>query len=265
MPEAAPDDRSTCSREHGEISSAPAVRRRVARQVWGQAPERIVTPGQEASSSPPEMEDHAILGSTNAHLIIDRLSAGADILLGYPSGDLIGQSLLELVSRADVLSLVTAAARSLETGNWTSLSVSVQRRDESMRCRLVLVPVRPAPSLMFALTNDSASPQRLGLEHGAGGGRESPAEPARPSSQAALRADVPGLTRLSAREVEIVRRLFNGDRVPAIAGGLFLSQSTVRNHLSAVFRKLGVRSQQELIHALRDAFPSSEAPTRRTH
>ena len=203
------------------------------------------------------MEDPAVLGSTNAHLIIDRLSAGAEILLGFSGSDLIGQSLLQLVSRTDVLSLVTAAARSLETDNWTSLSVSVQRHDGSMRCRLVLVPLRPAPSLMFALTNDSASSRQLGL--GDDTGRESPAEPAGPARQSALRVAVPGLTRLSAREVEIVRRLLNGDRVPAIADGLFLSQSTVRNHLSTVFRKLGVRSQQELIYVLRDALSSFDA------
>ena len=60
-----------------------------------------------------------------------------------------------------------------------------------------------------------------------------------------------GLTRLSAREVEIVRRLLNGDRVPAIADGLFLSQSTVRNHLSTVFRKFGVRSRTQLVARVR--------------
>lgn len=212
-----------------------------------------MTEGQAAPHSPPEIEDPAILGSTNAHLIIDRLSAGAEILLGFSSGELIGQSLLQLVSRADVLSLVTAAARSLETDKWTSLSVAVQRDEESMRCRLVLVPVRPAPSLMFALTNDPARRHRLGPGDGTGAGRESPAEPAGPARRPALPAEVPALTRLSAREVEIVRRLLNGDRVPAIADGLFLSQSTVRNHLSGVFRKLGVRSQQELIYVLRDA------------
>jgi len=38
--------------------------------------------------------------------------------------------------------------------------------------------------------------------------------------------------------------------VPAIAGALFISQSTVRNHLSSVFRKLRVESQQELIDLL---------------
>jgi DNA-binding CsgD family transcriptional regulator len=58
---------------------------------------------------------------------------------------------------------------------------------------------------------------------------------------------------LTARELEIVRRLLAGDRVPAIAQSLYITQSTVRNHLSSVFAKLGVTSQQELIVLLRRA------------
>lgn len=56
-----------------------------------------------------------------------------------------------------------------------------------------------------------------------------------------------GSEQLSARERDIVDRLLNGDRVPAIARALYLGQSTVRNHLTAVYRKLNVSSQQELI------------------
>jgi PAS domain S-box-containing protein len=63
---------------------------------------------------------------------------------------------------------------------------------------------------------------------------------------------VPGLSRLSEREFEVVRMLLLGDRVPVIARNLYVSQSTVRNHLSSVFRKLRVRSQQELIVLLRE-------------
>ncbi|HTZ45289.1 MAG TPA: PAS domain S-box protein [Jatrophihabitans sp.] len=63
---------------------------------------------------------------------------------------------------------------------------------------------------------------------------------------------VPGLDRLSRREDEVVRMLLRGDRVPVIARQLFVSQSTVRNHLSSVFRKLRVTSQQELIVLLRE-------------
>jgi DNA-binding CsgD family transcriptional regulator len=38
---------------------------------------------------------------------------------------------------------------------------------------------------------------------------------------------------------------------------MFLSPSTVRNHLSSVFRKLGVGSQQELISLLRQKSAAS--------
>jgi PAS domain S-box-containing protein len=71
-----------------------------------------------------------------------------------------------------------------------------------------------------------------------------------PPSQPAR--SLPGLERLSRREIEVVRMLLLGDRVPVIARQLFISQSTVRNHLSSVFRKLRVSSQQELIVLLRE-------------
>jgi DNA-binding NarL/FixJ family response regulator len=64
---------------------------------------------------------------------------------------------------------------------------------------------------------------------------------------------MPGLNRLTTRELEIVTRLLEGDRAPAIATKLFLSQSTVRNHLASVFAKLGITSQQELLNMMRHA------------
>ena len=63
--------------------------------------------------------------------------------------------------------------------------------------------------------------------------------------------DLTGLSRLTTRELEIVSRLVSGDRVPSIAKALFLSPSTVRNHLHSMYQKLGIHSQQELIHAFR--------------
>lgn len=61
---------------------------------------------------------------------------------------------------------------------------------------------------------------------------------------------VPGLEALSSRQWEIVTRLLRGERVPRIARAMYLSPSTVRNHLSTIFRKLGVHSQAELIDRL---------------
>jgi DNA-binding CsgD family transcriptional regulator len=60
----------------------------------------------------------------------------------------------------------------------------------------------------------------------------------------------PALRELSRRQLEILGRLLRGERVPTIADELFLSRSTVRNHLSAVYRRLGVHSQAELLARL---------------
>jgi DNA-binding CsgD family transcriptional regulator len=65
----------------------------------------------------------------------------------------------------------------------------------------------------------------------------------------------PALRELSQRQLEILRRLLRGERVPTIARDLFLSQSTVRNHLSAIYRRLGVHSQAELLARLLPSRP----------
>ena len=50
---------------------------------------------------------------------------------------------------------------------------------------------------------------------------------------------------LSPRQWEIVQRLIRGERVTTIAAAMYLSASTIRNHLTAVFAKVGVHSQEE--------------------
>lgn len=68
----------------------------------------------------------------------------------------------------------------------------------------------------------------------------------------------PHLSELSPRQWEVLRRLLHGERVPGIARNLFLSPSTVRNHLTAIFAKVGVHSQEELITLLHGE--ASDAP-----
>jgi DNA-binding CsgD family transcriptional regulator len=55
----------------------------------------------------------------------------------------------------------------------------------------------------------------------------------------------------TARQRDIVERLARGQRVPSIAAELFISRSTVRNHLAQVYRLAGVHSQEELLKKLR--------------
>jgi DNA-binding NarL/FixJ family response regulator len=56
---------------------------------------------------------------------------------------------------------------------------------------------------------------------------------------------------LSLRQWEVLSRLLQGDRVSTIAKELFLSPSTVRDHLSAIFERFDVHSQAELLLLLR--------------
>ncbi|HEU4430618.1 MAG TPA: LuxR C-terminal-related transcriptional regulator [Myxococcota bacterium] len=59
------------------------------------------------------------------------------------------------------------------------------------------------------------------------------------------------LAKLTRREWEVARRLAEGDRVPLIVEDLGIAENTVRNHLKAIFRKLGVGSQAELIRRIK--------------
>jgi DNA-binding NarL/FixJ family response regulator len=56
---------------------------------------------------------------------------------------------------------------------------------------------------------------------------------------------------VSPREWEVLERLRTGLRVATIARELTISPNTVRNHLKSIYRKLGVRSQTELLEQLR--------------
>jgi DNA-binding CsgD family transcriptional regulator/PAS domain-containing protein len=70
----------------------------------------------------------------------------------------------------------------------------------------------------------------------------------------------PKLGDLTTRQWEVLGLLLQGQRVPTIASQLFVSQSTVRNHLATIFRKFGVHSQAELLQLLRGTTVPAGAP-----
>ena len=73
-----------------------------------------------------------------------------------------------------------------------------------------------------------------------------------PSTETApVLAEIPELANLTSREWQTLSLFADGGRVAGIAEHLGLSQSTVRNHLSAIFRKVDVGSQAELLARLR--------------
>lgn len=64
-------------------------------------------------------------------------------------------------------------------------------------------------------------------------------------------AQNPDETALTRREREVLNLILDGWRVQSIAATLFVSEHTVRNHLKAIFRKLGAHSQKDLIEMVR--------------
>lgn len=69
-----------------------------------------------------------------------------------------------------------------------------------------------------------------------------------PELQAAVTADwrAPAATRLTERELEVVRCVARGLRNAEVAARLHVSEVTVKTHLTNVFQKLGVRDRVEL-------------------
>lgn len=62
---------------------------------------------------------------------------------------------------------------------------------------------------------------------------------------------LPGYTSLTPREREVLLRVVEGLRVTHVAEDLAIQPATVRNHLKAIFRKTGLRSQAQLVDAAR--------------
>jgi DNA-binding NarL/FixJ family response regulator len=71
------------------------------------------------------------------------------------------------------------------------------------------------------------------------------------ASPASIAPVFEALDSLPARQREIVAALLQGKRTAGIAREMFVSESTVRSHLSAIFKAFGVKSQTQLITLLR--------------
>jgi two-component system response regulator DesR len=61
-----------------------------------------------------------------------------------------------------------------------------------------------------------------------------------------------GPSPLTAKETEVLQAAAAGGTTTAIAGRLFLSEGTVRNHVSAAIRKLGVGNRAEAVRSASD-------------
>ena len=186
---------------------------------------------------------------------IAHISANAGGVLGRPSSELLASSIIELTHRDDVAALLLAFARAT-----TDKSADVRirlRQDRSWRMmRAVITLLEGDGTLPFSLIATPAAepyaPDLSGTSQLAGHLRRIAAQieaagVLAPLIETAAALGIPVAAELSPRQLEIASRLVGGERVPSIAADMYLSQSTVRNHLSAIFQKFGVHSQRELL------------------
>ncbi|MDX6373418.1 MAG: hypothetical protein QOD98_2406 [Nocardioidaceae bacterium] len=190
-----------------------------------------------------------VVGTTDSSFVVDRISVDVEGFLGRPPDEFIGKSMMRLVHSEDAADLMVGLAQATIESSGVALPIrTASTRGETRFSQLLMVPLAPQPGFGFVLriSDQTRELDTMSSEDWFGW---------------RLRRDIelvagPGrIPEVSPRELEIVGRLVTGDRVPAIAAALFISQSTVRNHLSSVFRKLGVNSQQELISLLRVGGP----------
>jgi DNA-binding CsgD family transcriptional regulator len=207
----------------------------------------------------------AVVGTADASLLIERISSDAESLFNRSVDELLGQSMIGLVAEEDVPSCLAALSEASASQNGVTLYLDIRAGTEgatagpALSCEVLILPLQPSPSCAFVFLPTPAGLSRtrtsadLSAILGRLGRGAEVAQLARGVFSGITERDVPGLSKLTTRELEIVTRLLDGDRAPAIATRLFLSQSTVRNHLASVFGKLGVTSQQELFDLFRDA------------
>jgi DNA-binding CsgD family transcriptional regulator len=191
------------------------------------------------------------LAITDHHWVIEHVSSDVQRVLGLSPGTYKGAPLLGLVEPVDVQNVMLAIGRLAAGGGSVTLPTRLRASGGVWRDVFCLI-----------VTMCDHSPPRLGLAFASvpESGESTPVED-RPrvatvfsdarcsdvlSGVDAIRSRLPALA-LSARQWEILTRLIDGDRVRDIADAMYLSPSTVRNHLTALYRKFGVHSQGELL------------------
>ena len=220
----------------------------------------------------PHRSDPTTLGTVDADWKIDRISTDVEELLGYKAADLVGRSLANLVQPADWPVVLISVGHSLREDGATRTRLRLRTADGRTRwCAALVTPLAGADETGFAFSFTPGDEETGPVDRA----RELEAHMRRIAGELAAAGvltaltltpaatALPAMAGLSARELEIATRLLSGERVPLIAKEMFISQSTVRNHLTSVYRKLGVRSQQELITKLRASSDESggEPPT----
>lgn len=198
------------------------------------------------------------IGIVDAGWCVQHVSIGVLPLLGLEPSAVIGRHLEELVHPAERAELLMAVGGALEAPRLQVAVVRLRCADDRWQMARVLVSAL-ADSLSFAFFATAADPSTPHassdrLAELCGHLRQIAGELQSARALSALVSRAPGalerfpeLAELPGRQSEVLLRLLSGERVPTIAREMFLSQKTVRNHLSAIYARLEVHSQREVL------------------
>lgn len=198
------------------------------------------------------------VGLINADGIVTTVSDDVSAVIGTSAKDLIGRNLLRSSQRAIWQRMISNngpdAACSVALEYWPDVPLS-----NGARVRCLILCLANTTSYCFILTQEPTHVVQESLSRTAELEQRllRIAQEVQASGVLASIGDIPDLMKfpqlaaLTTRQWEVLNRLLHGQRVPAIATSLFLSQNTVRNILSSIFRQFGVHSQSELLELLR--------------
>jgi len=186
------------------------------------------------------------LAVTDHDWAIEHVSSDIEDLLGDPPERYIGSPVLALIQPADAQDFLLATGQIADDRGGATLRLHLRTAKGQWKI---------AACLVVAMCRHS--PPRLGLALGAiteDNMADCPNQVTALGQHALDSMDrfwthVPKGT-FSTRQWEVLTLLVQGERVQTIADKLFLSPSTVRNHLTAIYRKFGVHSQAELLAKL---------------
>jgi DNA-binding CsgD family transcriptional regulator len=211
-------------------------------------------------SRAPEL-GHVVLGTVDGAWRIDRISQDVTPVLGITLEQCVGAPVLAVVHPSDAPALLAAVEHARRGERAVRLTLRLSGGSRAwITVTAILATISPGdpPALAFALIRGDASPvgdgrRELQLEaHMLRIADELRTAGLIPRlDQLPVLTETPKLGELTSREWAVLTRLLDGHRVSAIAADMFLSQSTVRNHLSSIYAKLGVHSQVDLIRLIR--------------
>ena len=201
---------------------------------------------------------HLVVGAMDARWVVTSVSDNISLVLGIHADDLVGRPLVSADEQRTLSKFFDADRRAHAE---SSVSLPIRLKDAAgafkpLRC--MLTSLAGTTDRLFILIADSELPAADAAN------RASQLEHHLWRIAAELEAsgilqqigDIPDMARfpqmeaLTVRQWEVLGRLMRGERVSKIAAALFVSDSTVRNHLSAIFERFGVHSQAELLAVL---------------